>query len=161
MEQPDPLNEPSSRTPQGPDTLTPAEALAEIQLDDVPITERPDEVLVTFTRTRWEVPLDEKPVAGGMMHDDPRRQWRRHVRFPWSWGIDAPETDGLAVALETTLAGLQAPDPKPRDRIRHLLGTLGPWREHIMTAQSLRDIIAGKYGQRPETAELPPSGKPW
>ena len=140
-----------------------AEALAS-PVDDVPPGEcaRLAAELVTFARARWEVHVDEVPVDGGMLDDDPRRRWRGgQVRFPWSWGIDAPQTQALAESLVTTLASRRDPDTVPAKRMHWLLQTMEPWRGHVFDAQALRGVIDGDYGEAPDSHAFCVTEKPW
>ena len=84
---------------------------------------RPANEIMTFTRSRWEVHVDEEPIAGGMLDDDPRRRWTKGEPYPWSWGMDMPETQALAEAITATQPEACA-DAGATSRTLHLLRSL-------------------------------------
>ena len=120
---------------------------------------RPAHQIMTFTRARCEVHVDEEPIAGGMLDSDARRRWRHVERYPWSWGMDMPQTHALAEAITATVPEACA-DAAARPRTLHLLQTLEPWRGHVIELRALRAIIAGEKGDRP-SADTLGSAKHW
>ena len=114
---------------------------------------RPANEIMTFTRPRWEVHVDEDPIARPMPNDDPRRRWGKGEGQPWSWGMDMPQTHALAEAITATVPEACA-DAAARPRALHLLQTLEPWRGHVIEMRALRAIIAGEQGERPSAHTL-------